>query len=198
MSKIIDCRGLKCPEPVIQTKKYFDSVSQGEGEVLVDNEVAKNNILKYCKNSGYRGEVKEQSEGFYRMIIQKELQCKCENIENIDNSNSVLTIVISSNRFGEGSEQLGTTLMKSYLFALSESDKIPDSIIFLNSGVLLTTSGSEVLDSLKKLQEKGANILSCGTCLDYYNLKDKLEIGEISNMYTIVEKMNNSNNTVKL
>lgn len=195
MSKIIDCRGLKCPEPVIQTKKYFESINEGEGEIIVDNEVAKNNILKYCKNIGYKVELKEQGEGYYRIIANKELQCKCEDISF---NNGTVTLVISTNEFGEGSKELGTMLMKSYMFALSESDKIPENIIFLNSGVLLTTKGSEVLDSLRKLQEKGSNILSCGMCLDYYNLKDKLEVGEISNMYTIVEKMNSSNNTIKL
>ncbi|WP_027626065.1 sulfurtransferase-like selenium metabolism protein YedF [Clostridium lundense] len=195
MSKVIDCRGLRCPEPVIQTKKYFESISEGEAEVVVDNEIAKNNILKLCKNSGYKGELKEENHGFYKIVINKEIQCKCE--EGIE-FNNIFTIVISTNKLGEGSEELGAILMKSYLFALSESDQVPTNIIFLNSGVMLTTSGSEVLSSLKTLQEKGANILSCGTCLDYYNLKDKLEIGEISNMYTIVEKMNNSNNTIKL
>ena len=88
--------------------------------------------------------------------------------------------------------------MKSYFYALSESDKLPSDLLFLNAGVKLTVEGSDCLDSIIKLKEKGVNILSCGTCLDFYNLKEKLAIGEIGNMYTIIEKMNTSDNTIKL
>ncbi|KAJ50030.1 selenium metabolism protein YedF [Clostridium tetanomorphum] len=195
MSKIIDCRGLKCPEPVIQTKKYFDSIDVGEAEIIIDNEIAKSNILKFCKNSGYNGELKEESKNLYRIFIIKQIGC---NLIEKNNKDKTTTIIISTDKLGDGSDELGRILMKSYLFALSESDNIPGNMIFLNGGVLLTTKGSEVLDILKKLEQKGTSILSCGTCLDYYELKEKLEIGEISNMYTIVEKMNDATNTIKI
>ena len=88
--------------------------------------------------------------------------------------------------------------MKSYIFALSEADLIPNDLLFINGGVKLTIEDSPVLDSLKKLISRGTNILVCGTCLDFFNVKDKLSIGEITNMYTIVELMNNADNTIKL
>lgn len=193
MSNIIDCKGLKCPQPVINTKKYFDSIEEGEATIIVDNEVAKSNILKFAQNNGYKNVVKEE-EGLFHIKISKE-NCNCQ-IMSFEGDK--FTIVISTDKLGEGEEELGKLLMKSYLYALSESDRIPNDLIFLNSGVKLTTEGSDSFDSLKKLVDRGVNILSCGTCLDFYGIKEKLLLGEISNMYTIVEKMNTADKTIKL
>ena len=107
-------------------------------------------------------------------------------------------MVVSTDKLGLGDDKLGDILMKSYIFALSEADLIPNDLLFINGGVKLTIEDSPVLDSLKKLIERGANILVCGVCLDFYNIKDKLSVGEISNMYTIVQLMNNADNTIKL
>lgn len=190
---IIDCKGLKCPQPVINTKKYFDSIEKGEAEIIVDNEVAKINISKFCQSNNLNFSV-EEKEGFYHIRIAKE-DCGCEEM-SIDNKN--LVILVSSDKLGEGDNTLGSTLMKSYMYALSESNKLPSDLLFLNSGVRLVAEASEVLDSLKKLKERGVNIASCGVCLDFYGIKDKLKIGEITNMYTIIEKMNTADNTIKL
>lgn len=189
---IIDCKNLKCPQPVINTKKYFDSIEQGEALVVVDNEVAKNNISKFAESNGFSIEVTEET-GLYKVKIIKD-NCGCE-VMNFDRK---LAIMITNDKLGLGDDTLGTTLMKSYLFALSESDNLPKDLVFLNAGVKLTSEGSECMESLKRLKDKGVNILSCGTCLDFYGLKEKLLIGEISNMYTIVEIMNNADNTIKL
>lgn len=193
MNNIIDCRGLKCPQPVINTKKYFDALENGEALVIVDNEVAKNNISKLAQNSGFKYDVLEK-EGFYEISIKKEIN----GCEIINSEHKKLTIVVSTDKLGFGNDELGTLLMKSYMYALSENDRVPDDLIFLNGGVKLTTDGSECVESIKRLQDKGVNILSCGTCLDFYNIKDKLLVGEISNMYTIIEKMNTAENTIKI
>lgn len=192
MSQIIDCKGLKCPQPVINTKKYFDSVESGEAEVIVDNEVAKMNVLKFAESNGFKAEAKEESGIFTVRIIKDECSCK------ILNDDKKLVIAVTSDKFGAGDDKLGSVLMKSYFYALSEADRIPSDLIFVNSGVKLTTEGSDVIDSIKKLEERGVNVLSCGTCLDFYNLKEKLQAGQITNMYTIVEKMNSADNTIKL
>ncbi|MBB6632033.1 sulfurtransferase-like selenium metabolism protein YedF [Clostridium algidicarnis] len=192
MIHTIDCKGLKCPQPVINTKKYFDSIKEGEALIIVDNEVAKNNICKFAQSNGYKYKAVD-SEGLFNINITKE-DCHCE-IMKFDKK---LVIVVGTDKLGEGEEVLGANLMKSYMYALSESDDMPSDIIFLNSGVKLTTKGSSVIDSLEELKNKGVNITSCGTCLDFYNLKDDLLIGDISNMYTIVETMNKSDNTIKL
>ena len=189
----IDCRGLKCPQPVINTKKYFDSIEEGIAEIVVDNEVAKNNIVKLAENSSLKCEIMEK-DGNYHIKINKE-RCQCEVMEL---TSKKFTIVVSTDKLGLGDDKLGAALMKSYMFALAESESIPQDILFLNSGVKLAVEGSEVLESLNKLKDRGVSIASCGTCLDFYGLKDKLTIGEITNMYTIIEKMNNADKTIKL
>lgn len=188
----IDCRGLACPKPVIMAKKEIESLDSGEITVIVDNEAAKENLQKLAESMGLTFKV-ENREGHYYITITKTGYCQV-----MDFYEKNLFILISSDKLGSGDDKLGTVLMKSYMFALSESDVIPKTLVFLNSGVKLTSHGSEVIESIQKLEDKGVEILSCGTCLDFYNLKDKLLIGTISNMYTIVEKMNNAANTIKL
>lgn len=192
---VIDCKGLKCPQPLINTKKYFDSINEGAAVVIVDNETANSNIIKYAQGSGFdfSSEIKD---GLYYITISKSSSCECRPVNIMIESKPV--IIIGNDKLGAGSDELGSILMKSYLYALSESENPPSDLIFLNSGVKLAIEGSDCLSSIKALSEKGVNIMSCGTCLDFYNLKDKLAVGEITNMYTIVEKMNKSGNTIKI
>lgn len=191
--QIIDCKGLKCPEPVINTKKYFDSITEGEAQIVIDNQTALENVSKLCKSLGIDFKTEEKDGLFY--VYAKKQECiTCKSMTFDDNS----VIFISKSVLGSGDDKLGELLMKSYMFALSESDKTPKTLIFANGGVKLTTEGSNVIESLKSLEAKGTEILSCGTCLDFFNLKDKLLVGEISNMYTIIEKMNSSSNTIVL
>lgn len=107
-----------------------------------------------------------------------------------------ISIMICTDSIGTGEVQLGKNLMKSYLYSLSEADILPQTIMFLNRGVYLTTEGSEVLDTLKDLEDKGVEILSCGACLDFYGLTEKLVSGTVTNMYTNVEIMHGSDNTI--
>lgn len=198
--RIIDCKGLNCPIPVINTKKYFDEIESGSGIVVVDNEVAKNNIIKFASSSEYSFEVDSKNDEIFEITITKgnskqNEALKVSSTQNIDNK--PLTILITSDKFGDGSDELGIALMKSYLFALSEADIVPDNLLFLNAGVKLVVENSPVLDSINKLKLRGVNIQSCGLCLDFYGLKEKLVIGEVTNMYAIVELMNKSN-TIKL
>ncbi len=194
MNNIIDCKGLQCPMPVVKTKKYFDSIESGESTIIVDNLVARNNVVKLAEGSGYKSIV-EEKEDLYFIKITKE---KCEAINVEAKEKKKLTLLVSTDKLGLGDDKLGDMLMKSYIFALSEADLIPNDLLFINEGVKLTIEDSPVMDSLKKLINRGTNILVCGTCLDFYNIKDKLSIGEITNMYTIVELMNNADNTIKL
>ena len=187
----INCKGLLCPQPVINTKKYFDTVEDGRAVVIVDNDIAKQNIVKFAKGSGYEYTIVDKKDEYRIEIVKRDTINKEELHEK-----KILTILVGTNSLGRGSDELGMILIKSYFYALSESNDIPKTLIFLNSGVKLTSEGSEVIEYLKTIEEKGCEIISCGTCLDFYNLKDKLLIGEISNMYTIIEKMNASTNTI--
>ncbi|WP_300382309.1 sulfurtransferase-like selenium metabolism protein YedF [Clostridium sp.] len=198
MLKTIDCKGLQCPMPVIKTKKYFDIEDSKEALVIVDNEVAKDNILRLAKGLNLKNTFVEK-EGIYNInlsIGEINLEEKIEEIE--DSKNKSLTILVASNLLGEGDDKLGEALMKVYINTLAETDSLPENLLFINGGVKLTCEGSDVVDSIKTMKDKGVNIFSCGACLDFYNLKEALLVGEIGNMYQIVEIMNNSGNTIKL
>lgn len=198
---IIDCRGLKCPQPVINTKKYFDLIESGEAQVIVDNEVAKNNISKFSQSNNFKYLVEEKEDLYYITVEKNREEVKGEESKLVINrkeEENGLVIVITSDKLGTGDDGLGSTLMKSYLYALSEADAVPTDLLFLNSGVKLVAEGSEVLESLLKLNKRNVSIASCGVCLDFYKLKEKLQVGEITNMYTIIEKMNKASNTIKL
>ncbi|MFR1710097.1 MAG: sulfurtransferase-like selenium metabolism protein YedF [Clostridium sp.] len=197
MNNIIDCKGLNCPIPVVNTKKYFDNLKSGVGVTIVDNEVAKNNIVKFAQGNGFTYEV-EVKEGnlFYITITKGETKVEAINLASKNNKEK-FTIVIGSDKLGNGDDELGVALMKSYLFALSEAEVIPDNLLFLNGGVKLVVEGALTLDSIKRLKERGVNIQSCGLCLDFYGLKENIAVGEITNMYAIIEMMNNGK-TIKL
>lgn len=197
---IIDCKGLACPMPVIKTKKYFDLEDSKEALVIVDNEVAKNNVLRLAKGINLNSSFVEE-DGLYKIQLSRGefsgVQADAKSVlEN--SSSSSLTILVATNLLGNGDDRLGETLMKVYINTLAESEVLPENLIFINGGVKLTCTGSDVLDSLNSMQEKGVNIISCGACLDFYNLKDELKAGEIGNMYQIIELMNKSGNTIKL
>ncbi|MBZ4662537.1 MAG: yedF [Caloramator sp.] len=191
--KRIDCRGLACPKPVIMTKKELDSMVSGEVEVIVDNQGARENLSKLAQSYGLEYRIEEDAEGIH--VIIKKIENKNSNLVE-DEKNIVITI--TSDCFGQGDDVLGRALMKSYIYSLTEVEKKPKTLIFVNAGVKLTTEGSDVLESLKILEQQGVEILSCGTCLNFYNLSDKLKIGSVSNMYTIVEKMHDATNTIRI
>ena len=198
---IIDCKGLACPMPVIKTKKYFDLEDSKEALVIVDNEVAKNNVLRLAKGINLNSSFVEE-DGLYKIQLSRG---EFSGVQAIDTNESVVeykssapTILVASNLLGNDDDRLGETLMKIYINTLAESEVLPENLMFINGGVKLTCTGSDVLDSLNSMQEKGVNIISCGACLDFYNLKEELKVGEIGNMYQIIDLMNKSGNTIKL
>ena len=191
---IIDCTGLNCPIPVINTKKALANIKEGTIEVIIDNEIAKVNIEKLVNNQNMKYDVID-SEGKFIIKITKELS---EEQKKAIKDNEKFTIVIGTDVMGQGSEELGRILIKGYIFALSESEVKPTDIIILNGGVKLTVEGSNVIESLRKLENEGIKIQVCGTCLEYYKVKDQLKVGEISNMYSIVETMNSSNKIINI
>lgn len=194
----IDCRGLNCPIPVVNTKKYFDALESGIGVTVVDNEVAKNNVVKFAQGNGFNYEIEEREGNIYYITITKgEVTVEELKLKSSKEKEGTFTIVIGSDKLGNGDDELGTALIKSYLFALSEAEVIPTNLVFLNAGVKLVVEGALTLDSLKRLVERGVNIQSCGLCLDFYGLKENLAVGEISNMYAIIEMMNKGK-TIKL
>ena len=200
MKKEVDARGLSCPMPLVQTKKALDELKEGRVRAIVDSETARENISRYAKSMEYRHTVQEVQGTFY-IDIFKELkyrEMKMMDLEFNRMPQSEMVIMVSKDSLGEGSRELGQILMKGYLYTLTEVAPLPRSLIFINSGVRLACEGSDSIENLRKLEKNGVEILSCGTCLDYFNLKSNLLVGGISNMYTIVERLNQAKNTVQL
>lgn len=196
----IDNRGLNCPEPLIKTRKAMEENS--EIVSIVDNKTALENILKFARKNGIEATPEKKGDDYYITLKGKDVNSKAvaENDDNKDKNESEdsdyadctlkgssLTYLITSDEMGRGSSELGQLLMKNLIYTLTQTEKKPDVLIFLNSGVKLCVEGSKVLDDLDALTNHGTNILVCGTCLDYYNVKDKLSAGQISNMYDIAD-----------
>lgn len=202
MGKQVDARGMNCPLPVIHTKKALEKIEKETVTTIVDNEIAKENVLKLVKSMDLEADVK-QDQGNYYIDIFKGDQAETTGSESSDirrdaEGKEDTIILITKDKLGEGSDELGALLMSSYLYTLTEVLPYPAGIIFLNGGVELTVEGSESLEHIRTLESNGVEILSCGTCLDYFGLNDKLAVGLVSNMYTIVEKLNETDNITTL
>lgn len=194
----VDARGLECPKPVIYTKKAIEENKGGRVTTIVDNDVAKQNVMKLAKNLGYDVKVTNNNGAFYIDISNDYLNVNSEVLPESKPSFRDLVLFIGNDKLGSGENQLGEILMKGYFYTLTENKPYPKAILFVNSGVLLTIEDSEVLGHIRILESEGVEILSCGTCLDFYKIKDKLAVGGVTNMYTIVDMMNNAKNTVTL
>lgn len=192
----VDARGLACPKPVILTKKEID---KGSNDIvtIVDNEIAKENVTRLITNMQFDFDV-ETCEGDFFIHFTTDGQLGVEEQPEMKPEIEDLVIFVASDKMGEGNDELGEVLMKGYFYTLTERTPFPKAILFVNSGIRLTVEDSPVLDHIKKLEENGVEILSCGTCLDYYMLKEKLAVGGVTNMYTIVDTMNGAKKAVKI
>lgn len=201
----INALGDVCPVPVIKAKKALKQI-EGNGAVLVvvDNEISRENLEKMASEMGYKYSTNEVNKDRYEVkIIKGEDQGETSQNSSTSKINSKtnyeenIVMVVSSNKMGEGSKELGEILIKAFIYAVAEADKLPNTIIFYNGGAKLTAKDSPVIDHLKTLEEKGVEILTCGTCSSYYELTDDLAVGEITNMYNIYEKMANADKIIK-
>ncbi len=183
--KEIDCRGMACPQPVVTARKALDEPEGEEFILIVDDLAARNNVERFAQSQGAIVGVEKKGNDFYLHIHKRSA---CELAEPVQEPEKVV-VYVNSNLLGVGEEALGTILMRSFLKTLLDLKPIPSKLIFINSGVRLTTEGSEVLETLNTLSETGVDILSCGTCLDFYGLKEKLKVGIISNMYDIAQSL---------
>jgi selenium metabolism protein YedF len=164
--------------------------------VIVDNSVSCNNVERFARSQGCSVEIKEKGEDFY-LHIQKIGEKGKEKTSRPEEKMGKVIVYIHSQFLGIGDEALGTILMRSFLNTLLNQETKPSQLILINSGVHLATEGSEVLETLRSLSEKGIEILSCGTCLDFYRLKEKLKVGKISNMYDIVQSLLEADHVIR-
>lgn len=190
----VNAVGEVCPKPVIMTKKALKEIKNGIVEVSVDNETSKENVEKMAKEMGYNYKTEKSGDVFVITINKNE---KSEVIKS-ENEEKKTVIVIGSDKMGVGEDELGNVLIKGFIYALTESEKLPKTILFYNKGVFLTSVLEDTVKDLKVLEEKGVEILSCGTCLNFYHLQDKLQVGTVTNMYTILERQMEADKVIKL
>ena len=191
----VNAIGDACPIPVVKTRKAMETIKGSEVvETLVDNEIAVENLKKMAGQMGYQVKDQKLEEGKYSVQI---MVTEAEKIEKIQadicdckpTAASDKVVVIRSNVMGEGDPELGKVLIKGFIYALSQQKELPKTILFYNGGACLTCAGSASLDDLKELEHRGVKILTCGTCLNFYGLSEKLKVGEVTNMYEIAETM---------
>lgn len=189
----IDARGKACPMPVVLAKKALDA---GEHEVLVrvDNAVAVDNLRRLAASTG-RDAQSEPAEGGFAVTIAGAgagADCGCTLMETpapADASGAGLALFIGKDHIGEGDLTLGRNLMRMFFLTLAEGDTVPKSILFMNGGVLLPVENEQVIEALRTLEARGAEILVCGTCLSAFDMTDRLRIGTVSNMYEIQKRL---------
>lgn len=205
-NKTVDAKGLACPLPVVNAKKAAEEMKEGGVlTVLVDNEIAVQNLQKFAKQRGYEASGEKKAEKEYAVVIQVNASAEgaaasvAEEEESCvpDARKKGLAVVLSANVMGTGDDKLGKALMKAFVFALTKQDVLPETILCYNTGAYLTCEDADTLEDLKNLEAEGVNILTCGTCLDFYGIKEKLAVGSVTNMYEIVEKMETAGKIVK-
>jgi len=202
----VNAIGDACPIPVVKTLKALKALTGPDViETLVDNPTAVQNLIRMADKQGCAVETAQLGEKEYKVTITvgDAALAKPVDTENVTcelpvkSGKKNTVVVISSKAMGHGGDELGTALMKGFIYALGQQETLPDTILFYNGGANIPVEGSVSLEDLKAMEEQGVEILTCGTCLNFYGLTDKLAVGQVTNMYTIVEKMTGADLIVK-
>lgn len=184
--KNLDCRGLACPGPVIQVKKTLEETPHGASfSIDLDSEVSRDNVRRFAESRGAEVSVQDGAEGAVRLVITAPAAPETGKRGKGEKGKRPPVIFIAGETVGSGDDKLGRILMEGFINTLLEQDRIPDRILFMNAGVKFTIQASAVSDTLKKLTDRGCEILVCGTCLEFFSLTDKLSVGTVSNMFDI-------------
>ena len=190
--KSLDVRGMACPLPVVSVKRALES-AEGELHVLLDDGAPRENVRRFAQGRGYQVQ-EEQLEGGFAFIISGSEKREVKVAERA----GATVMLIGSDRMGDGPEDLGRLLMKNFIMTLVELSEVPDRMLFVNTGVLLTAAGSEVIEALEALGNRGVEVLSCGICLDFFKKKETLAAGGVTNMFTIAESLLQARSVVRL
>ena len=187
----VNAVGEVCPKPVIMTKKALKEIESGVVEVSVDNVTSKENVEKMAKEMGHTFETREEGNVFIITITKAG--------EKQENSSKEENIVISigADKMGEGEDELGKILIKGFIYALTEAETLPKTVLLYNKGVLLASTFEDTVKDLKVLEERGVEILSCGTCANFYHVQEQIKVGTLTNMYTILERQMKATKVIK-
>jgi len=195
--RTVDCRGLACPQPVIDTKSALEEGS-GPLVVIVDSEASCTNVRRFAESRGARVGV-EQREGTFRLSIEPGEHAPGEPEPPVACSTAGrnLVVYLSSEGMGRGDEELGGVLMAAFLDTLGQFRDEISHVVCLNAGARLAVEGSPVLEQLGQLEEVGVQVLVCGTCLNHFGIKDRLAVGSVSNMYAIIETLSRAGRIIR-
>jgi len=196
----IDARGLPCPQPVIKTREAILTAGVEAVRTIVDDPAQVENVVAMARNEGWDGRIDRQDGDDIEILLNPVGQTAAQPAAGEGEACGVPTrivVFIAHDKFGQGDDELGTILMRGFIKTLREVVPQPVRMIFANAGVKLTVAGSELLDDLRLLEEAGVEMLSCGTCLDFFGLKEQLEIGRISNMYEIATALVSADRVVR-
>lgn len=199
----VNAMGDACPLPVVKTLKALKSLG-GAGTVTtsVDNETAVANLTKMAQEKGCTVETVKVGDAEWHVTLATQgavavADAAAEAAPFCGTATKNVVISVYTDCMGRGDDELGRKLMKAFIFAVTQQEELPKTMLFYNGGAKLTCEGSPVLDDLKGLADQGVEILTCGTCLDHYGIKDQLQVGEVTNMYVIVEKMEKASVVVR-
>ncbi|MFH1231231.1 MAG: sulfurtransferase-like selenium metabolism protein YedF [Planctomycetota bacterium] len=205
MMRIINARGLACPQPVVITKEALNELTSGTIEVIVDNQEASRNVSRLARNLGCKVKINKQDKDFLVEITKftsRLTSCPVGQASKIEKKETKppnnIVVSIPSDTIGRGNDKLGKTLMRVFFPTLLEVNPKPKKLIFMNNGVKLTVEGSDCLTTLTKLEKGGMELLVCGTCLDYFGLKEKIRVGRISNFFEITETLLNADKVIRM
>ena len=197
----VDALGLACPQPVVKTIKALDALTgPATVETHVDNETAVQNVTRLAQGKGFPVRSEKLADGHF--VVTMEADKAFEKTEEtpvacVPDRRGNTVVAVTSDAMGHGSDELGRQLMKGFLYAVSQLDELPKTILFYNGGARLTTEGSLSLEDLKSMEAQGVQIMTCGTCLNYFGLTEKLAVGSVTNMYSIVETLAKADKIIK-
>jgi len=196
--KTIDTKGQLCPAPLILAKKGIQEATAGEEiEILTDNDTAFQNLKSYLTELKITPQISEEGKVHILTVIRPETLTSTLSEESFcPTPGSNYVVAIKSDAMGIGDDDLGHILMRAFINSLKEADKLPTAILLYNSGVKIALKGTDTALSLQELEEKGTAIIACGTCVEYYEIKESLAVGMISNMYTITKYMSEAGHVV--
>lgn len=196
----VNAVGDQCPIPVVKATKALGEFKEaGTLEVQVDNEIAIQNLTRLADSKGLKSRSEKLGDNLFAITMEvngpltmggEDLSC------HVDNRGDFV-VAIDTDAMGRGSDDLGRTLMKGLIYAVSQLETLPKTILFYNGGAKLTTEGSVSLEDLRSMEAQGVQILTCGTCLNFYGLADKLAVGSVTNMYVIVETLAKAGKVIK-
>jgi selenium metabolism protein YedF len=199
---IVNAVGEQCPIPVVKATHALQEMREpGTLEVHVDNEIAVQNLTRMAAGHHLTAKAEKVAEKEFVVTMEVTAPLAAAAMESepvcIPDQRGDLVVAVDTDAMGRGSEELGRTLIKGFLFAVSQLPQLPGTILFYNGGARLTCEGSDSLEDLKNMEAQGVEILTCGTCLNYYGLTEKLAVGSVTNMYAIVEKLAGAGKVIK-